>query len=75
MLYVQQPQANQVISQFLGAPAPTPETPPPGPYGVESTTTTTAPPTTYSSGGGTTPTTASPETTTTIATNFDPTPC
>ena len=75
VLYVQQPQANEVISQFLGAPAPVADTPPPGPYGVVSTTTTTTPPTTYSTGGSTTPTTASSETTTTIETNFDPTPC
>jgi LCP family protein required for cell wall assembly len=76
VLYVQQPQANQIISQFLGSPAPSAGTPPPGPYGVESTTTTTTtPPSTYSSGGGTTPTTASSETTTSIETNFDPTPC
>ena len=76
VLYVQQPQANQVISQFLGGPAPVAATPPPGPYGVEpTTTTTTAPPGTYSGGGGTTPTTASSETTTTIETDFDPTPC
>jgi LCP family protein required for cell wall assembly len=76
VLYVQQPQANQVISQFLGTPAPPVETPPPGPYGVESTTTTTtSPPGTYSGGGSTTPTTATPVTTTTIQTNFDPTPC
>ena len=76
VLYVQQPQANQVISQFLGGPAPVAATTPPGPYGVEpTTTTTTAPPGTYSGGGGTTPTTASSETTTTIETDFDPTPC
>ena len=43
VLYVQQPQANEVISQFLGAPAPVAATPPPGPYGVVATTTTTAP--------------------------------
>ena len=66
-----------MISQFLGTPAPTPLTPPPGPYGVESTTTTTstsAPPVT-SSGGSTPPTTATAVTTTTIETDFDPTPC
>jgi len=77
VLYVQQPQADQVISQFLGTPAPTPRTPPPGPYGVESTTTTTttAPPVTSSSGGSTPSTSASSVTTTTVDTSFDPTPC
>jgi len=74
VLYVQQPQASQVISQFLGGPAPVPLTPPPGPYGVRSTTTT-VPPTSYSTGGSTSATTAPAVTTTTIATNFDPTPC
>jgi len=72
VLYVQQPQANQVISQFLGGPAPVPTTPPPGPYGVVATTTPTS---TYSTGGSTPATTAPAVTTTTIATNFDPTPC
>ena len=79
VLYVQQPQANQVISQFLGAPAPTPLTPPPGPDGAVSTSTTsttsTVPPTTYSTGGSTPATTAPAVTTTTIQTDFDPTPC
>ena len=76
VLYVQQPQANQVISQFLGAPAPVPLTPPPGPDGAVSTSTTsTVPPTTYSTGGSTPATTAPAVTTTTIQTNFDPTPC
>jgi len=73
ILYVQQPQANQVISQFLGGPAPVPLTPPPGPYGTVSTTTTSS--TTYSTGGSTPATTAPAVTTTTIQTNFDPTPC
>jgi LCP family protein required for cell wall assembly len=77
VLYVQQPQANQVISQFLGAPAPVPLTPPPGPEGAVSTSTTrsTVPPTTYSTGRSTPATTAPAVTTTTIQTNFDPTPC
>lgn len=74
VLYVQQPQANQVISQFLGGPAPLAPTPPPGPYGTVSTTTTTAP-TTYSTGGSTPPTSAPSATTTTIPVTFDPTPC
>ena len=76
ILYVQQPQATQVISQFLGGPAPVPLTPPPGPYGtVASTTTTYAPSTTYSTGGSTPATIAPAATTTTIQTSFDPTPC
>jgi len=78
VLYVQQPQATQVISQFLNAPAPIALIPPPGPYGVESTTTTTStavPPTTYSTGGTTPATTAPSVTTTTIQTSFDPAPC
>ncbi len=77
ILYVQQPQATQVISQFLGTPAPVPLTPPPGPYGTVSTTTTssTVPPTTYSTGGSAPATTAPAVTTTTIQTNFDPTTC
>ena len=75
VLYVQQPQADQVISQFLDAPAPVPVTPPPGPYGTPATTTTTTPNSTYSTGGNTSETTAPAVTTTTIQTNFDPTPC
>jgi anionic cell wall polymer biosynthesis LytR-Cps2A-Psr (LCP) family protein len=77
VLYVQQPQANQVISQFLDAPAPVPTTPPPGPYGTPptTTTTTTGPSSSYSTGGSTPATTAPAVTTTTIQTNFDPTPC
>jgi LCP family protein required for cell wall assembly len=72
VLYVQQPQASQVITQFLGETPDAAPTPPPGPYGVVSTTTTTTAPTTH----GTTPsTTASSDTTTTIETDFDPTPC
>ena len=76
VLYVQQPQARQVITQFLGGPPDTPFTPPPGPYGVvpTTTTTTTYPPATVA--GGTTPSTStSSSTTTTIETDFDPTPC
>ena len=74
VLYVQQPQANQVISQFLSGPAPAAFTPPPGPYGTVSTTTTTSP-TSYSTGGSTPATSAPAVTTTTIPINFDPTPC
>jgi LCP family protein required for cell wall assembly len=71
VLYAQQPQANQAITQFLDGPPETPLTPPPGPYGVVSTTTTTTVP----PGETTPPTPATPETTTTIDTSFDPTPC
>ena len=74
VLYVQQPQADQVISQFLGGTAPVATTPPPGPYGVVATTTT-SPPATYSTGGSTPSTSAPIDTTTTIPVNFDPTPC
>jgi LCP family protein required for cell wall assembly len=76
VLYVQQPQATAVITQFLGGPPDTPFSPPPGPYGVEPTTTTTStyPPVTVA--GGTTPSSStSNPTTTTIETDFDPTPC
>ena len=75
ILFVQQPQATQVISQFLNGPAPVPTTPPPGPYGTVSTSTTTVPPSTYSTGGSTPASTAPAVTTTTVPTNFDPTPC
>ena len=76
VLYVQQPQADQVISQWLrGAPVPSATTPPPGPDGTTTTTTSTTPSSTYSSGGSTPATTAPAVTTTTIQTNFDPTPC
>lgn len=74
VLYVEQPQANQVISQFLGAPAPVAFTPPPGPYGAVPTTTTTT--TTPPLSGQSTPATSAPSsTTTTVETDFDPTPC
>jgi len=72
VLYVQQPQAEQVITQFLGAPPETALTPPPGPDGVVPTTTT---PSTLPTGGSTPGTSAPAETTTTIETDFDPTPC
>ena len=77
VLYVQEPQAQQVITQFLGSAPESPFTPPPGPYGVvpSTTTSTTYPNTTTStsSGGSSTPTSSS--TTTTIETDFDPIPC
>lgn len=83
LLYVQQPQANAVIAQFLGqSVAPEVVTSPPGPYGTSTTTTTTVPSDSSattapaSSSGGTTPATEAPSvTTTTIPTDFDPTPC
>ena len=75
VLYVQEPQVQQVISQFLGQVPDTAVTPPPGPYGVVTTTTTSTLPR-YSNPGGSTPSTStSSSTTTTIETDFDPTPC
>ena len=76
VLYVQQPQAEAVITQFLGGAPDTPFSPPPGPYGVVPTTTTTStyPPSTVA-GGSTPSTSTSSSTTTTIETDFDPTPC
>ncbi len=73
VLYVEQPQAAQVIAQFLGGTGETAFTPPPGPYGVVSTTTT-APPS-IASPRSTPGTSAPSSTTTTIETDFDPTPC
>ena len=77
VLYVQQPQANQVITQFLGQPPDPAFTPPPGPYGVvpTTTTTTTTVPSTPSTGGFTPATSSSSSTTTSIETDFNPTPC
>ncbi len=71
VLYVQQPDADQAVAQFLGqAPEPI-VSPPPDPYGSPATTTTTV----ASSGGSTPPTSSSSTTTTTIPSDFDPTPC
>jgi LCP family protein required for cell wall assembly len=75
VLYVQEPQAQQVITQFLGGPPEQALTPPPTPYGGEATTTTTSPSSTGSTGGTTPGTNAASSTTTSIATDFDPTPC
>jgi anionic cell wall polymer biosynthesis LytR-Cps2A-Psr (LCP) family protein len=72
VLYVQQPEAEQVMTQFLGQAPDTAFIPPPGPYGVVPTTTTT---TTIPTTGGTTPGTSATSETTTIETDFDPTPC
>jgi LCP family protein required for cell wall assembly len=71
VIYVQQPDAEQVITQFLGQ-APEPIlSPPPSPDGTPATTTTTV-----AGSGGTTPaTSATSTTTTTTLPDFDPTPC
>ncbi len=75
VLYVQEPQAQQVITQFLGSGPESAFTPPPGPYGVvPSTTTSTTYPTTSTSSGDSSTSTSS-STTTTIETDFDPLPC
>jgi LCP family protein required for cell wall assembly len=71
VLYAQQPQAQQAVTQLLGG---TPEpvtTPPPGPDGPVPVTTTT----TVGNGGTTPPTSAPNSTTTTIESDFNPTPC
>jgi LCP family protein required for cell wall assembly len=74
VLYVEQAQAQQVITQFLGGAPEAAITPPPGPYGTVSTTT--VPSSTTSPTHGSTPgTSTSSSTTTTIETDFDPTPC
>ena len=77
VLYVQQSQTEQVISQFLGQAPEIAFTPPPGPFGVVSTTTTSTPPpsTTNPAHGSTPGTPTSSTTSTTIETDFDPTPC
>jgi LCP family protein required for cell wall assembly len=76
VLYVQQAQANQVISQFLGQAPEVALTPPPGPDGVVSTSTTTSTSNPHEGSTSTTPSSSSSSsTTTTIDTNFDPTPC
>jgi LCP family protein required for cell wall assembly len=75
VLYVQQPQANQVITQFLGEAPETPQTPPPGPEGVVPTTTLPRSSSTVATGGSTPATSSPSSTTTTIQTDFDPTPC
>ncbi len=75
VLYVQEPQATAVITQFLGGPPDTAATPPPGPYGVVPTTTTTTLPPESTLAGSTPATSAPSSTTTTVETDFDPTPC
>jgi len=76
VLYVQQPQAGQVINQFLGGPPELATTPPPTPYGAPEPTTTTSTTVPASTTPDSTPaTTAQSSTTTSIETDFDPTPC
>jgi LCP family protein required for cell wall assembly len=75
VLYVQEPQAQQVITQFLGSAPESALTPPPGPYGVVPTTTTSTTYPTTSTGSGIPSTSTSSSTTTTIETDFDPVPC
>ena len=75
VLYVQEPQAQAVITQFLGGLPDPALTPSPGPYGVVPTTTTTAPLPTTTYPGESPTTSTSSSTTTTIETDFDPTPC
>jgi LCP family protein required for cell wall assembly len=71
VLYAQQPEAEQAVTQLLGGSPEPVTTPPPGPDGpVPVTTTTTA------GNGGTTPPTSAPNsTTTTVQSDFNPTPC
>jgi LCP family protein required for cell wall assembly len=77
VIYVQQPDADQAVAQFLGQ-APEPIlTPPPNSDGTPATTTTTE-----AGSGGSTPATngtsssgSSSTTTTTAVPDFDPTPC
>lgn len=74
VLYVDQTQSTQVITEFLNAPPQAVTTPPPGPYGAVAPTTTTLP--VAPSDGGTTPATSAPAvTTTTVDTSFDPSTC
>ena len=76
VLYVQQPQAGQVINQFLGGPPELATTPPPTPYGAPEPTTTTSTTVPASTTPDSTPaTSAQSSTTTSIETDFDPTPC
>jgi hypothetical protein len=73
VLYVQQPDAQQIITQFLGQPPETATSPPPDPDGNPTTV-----PTTVAATGTTAPgetTTPASSTTTTTLPNFDPTPC
>jgi LCP family protein required for cell wall assembly len=71
VLYVQQPDADQAVAQFLGEASEPIVSPPPDPYGSPATTTTTG----ASTGGSTPPTSSSSTTTTTAPSDFNPTPC
>ncbi|HEX4220158.1 MAG TPA: hypothetical protein VHZ02_17405, partial [Acidimicrobiales bacterium] len=74
VLYVQQPDAQQIITQFLGQAPETATTPPPDPDGNPTTVPTTTLPAPGTTAPGETTTPASSTTTTTLP-NFDPTPC
>jgi LCP family protein required for cell wall assembly len=73
VLYVQQPDAQETITQFLGQAPETATTPPPDPDGAPTTVPTTVPATGTTAPGETT--TPASSTTTTTLPNFDPTPC
>ncbi len=73
VLYVQQPDAQETITQFLGQAPETATTPPPDPNGDPTTVPTTVPATGTTAPGETTIPASS--TTTTTLPNFDPTPC
>jgi LCP family protein required for cell wall assembly len=73
VLYVQQPDTQQTITQFLGQAPDTATTPPPDPYG-NPTTVPVAVPVTGTTAPGETTTPASSTTTTTLP-NFDPIAC
>ncbi|HXA32068.1 MAG TPA: LCP family protein [Acidimicrobiales bacterium] len=73
VLFVQQPDTQQTITQFLGQAPETATTPPPDPYGAPTTVPTTVPATGTTAPGQTT--TPASSTTTTTVPNFDPIPC
>jgi LCP family protein required for cell wall assembly len=73
VLFVQEPDAQQTITQFLGQAPETATTPPPDPDGDPTTVPTTVPATGTTAPGETT--TPASSTTTTTVPNFDPTPC
>jgi LCP family protein required for cell wall assembly len=73
VLFVQQPDAQETITQFLGQAPETATTPPPDPDGDPTTVPTTLPVTGTTAPGETT--TPASSTTTTTVPNFDPTPC
>jgi LCP family protein required for cell wall assembly len=73
VLFVQEPDAQQTITQFLGQAPETATTPPPDPDGNPTTVPTTVPAAGTTAPGETT--TPASSTTTTTVPNFDPTPC